>query len=64
MSIREQKFLFTFPIIFMFVGYLASIATCPPWQDGDGWKVFAVEVVACLAPAFVFLGVARRLSRI
>ncbi len=64
MTNREQKFVFTFPIVFMFAGYIASILTCPPWQDGDGWKVFGLEVVACLAPAFVFLGAARRLSRI
>ena len=64
MTLREQKFLFTFPIVFMFCGYLASIGSCPPWQDGEGWAVFLVEVVACLAPAFVFLGAARRLSRI
>ena len=64
MTIREQKVLFTVPIVFMFCGYLASIVSCPPWQDGDGWKVFTMEVFACLAPAFVFLGAARRLSRI
>ena len=62
MTIREQKFLFTFPILFMFAGYIASILTCPPWGDGEGWTVFAVEVVACLAPAFGFLWAARKLT--
>jgi len=64
MTAREQKFLFTFPIVFMFAGYIASILTCPPWRDGEGWTVFAVEVVACLGPAFALLFLARKLSEV
>lgn len=64
MTVREQKFLFTFPILFMFAGYIASILTCPPWGDGEGWIVFAVEVAACLGPAFLFLFLARKLSEV
>ena len=64
MSIREQKILFTFPIVFMFAGYIASILTCPPWQEGEAFMVFAMEVAACLIPAFAFLFVARRLSEV
>lgn len=64
MTNREQKFIFTFPILFMFAGYIASILSCPPWQDGDGWKVFTLEVFACLVPAFLFLYAARKLSEV
>lgn len=64
MTIREQKFLFTFPIVFMFAGYIASIITCPPWQDGEGILVFGMEVAACLIPAFAFLFIARKLSEV
>jgi len=64
MTTREQKFIFTFPILFMFAGYIASILTCPPWHDGEGWIVFLVEVAACLGPSFGFLYAARKLSEV
>jgi hypothetical protein len=62
MNIREQKILFAAAVAFMFCGYVASVATCPPWKEGEAPLVFIVEVAACLIPAFVLLTIARKLS--
>ena len=62
MGVKEQKILFTVPVVWMFLGFIGSVLTCPPWQEGEGWQVFTLEVFACLLPAFVLLFAARKLS--
>ena len=62
MTIREQKGIFGFVVLFMFGGYLSAVITCPPPTDNELPLVFLLGVATTLFPAFAFLESARWLS--
>ena len=63
MSVREQKGIFGFVVLFMFLGFLWAVVSCPPPQEGELPAVFAIGVAQTLIPAFVFLWATRKLSK-
>lgn len=63
LTIREQKFLFTFPVVWMFAFFMAAVVSCPPPLDSELPLVFAIGIGETLVPAFALLMLARWLSR-
>jgi len=63
MTVREQKFLFTLPIVWMFGAFLWATIACPAPLDNERPILFALGVSSTLVPAFAFLGFARWASR-
>ena len=64
MTVREQKGIFTFVVLFMFGAYLTAVVSCPPPLDYELPLVFTLGVGTVLMPAFAFLQAARWLSKI
>jgi len=62
MTVREQKAIFGFVVLFMFGGYLSAVITCPPPIDRELPIVFLLGVATTLMPAFAFLEAARWLT--
>ena len=64
MTVREQKGVFTFAVIWMFGAVLWATVSCPPPRADELWALFALSVTTTLVPAFALLGLARKLSGI
>jgi hypothetical protein len=63
MTIREQRLIFTLPILWMFAGFLWATVACPPPRADETHLVFAFGVASTLIPAFAFYGFALWASR-
>ena len=62
MSVREQKGIFTFFVLWFFATFVLSVLFCPPPLDNELPIVFAVGVAETLLPGLLFLWLARKLE--
>lgn len=63
MTIREQKLIFTLPIVWMLAGFVWATIHCPVPRADEMHALFALGVSSTLIPAFAFLAFARWASR-
>lgn len=63
MTMREQKTIFTLPVLWMFGAFLWATIACPPPRADEMHMLFALGVSTTLIPAFAFLAFARWASR-
>ena len=64
MTVREQKILFAFMVLWMLAGVVYATVTCPAPAAGEMPLVFLYGVTASLVPAFAVLFAARKLSEV
>lgn len=64
MTVREQKGIFTFAVLWMFSAFISAVLYCPPPLDNERPLVFAFGVAEVLIPALALLALARKLSEV
>ena len=62
MTVRQQKFLFTFSVLWMFGGIVLATIVCPAPTSSELPLVFGFSVASTLLPAFGLLALVRKLA--